>query len=486
MQAGKREGSTISQAAQDPEKADEADILEEVLRELEREGVSKEEIRENKSVITRWIMKGVRDGQWLEFQPDTPPSYFTLPIRTNNDDQITLTHRCKIEVLSATYGPMDVTNKMRQFLMSNVLPTTKTRVFVPSNEFFGRDPYVAEFKLFVLVWRKRLSWDRDSRQKYTQPRTLIVRENQQAIFDYEWDAPPMDLDLYSASNLNIISATFSTEDVTCLIGRLIRDPIRVSDAVLGDPQVGVRKTLTVTYSYGIPDNIADCYVKTCLEHTDLYIPPPLKIAAANFATTDITDTLRAQVTPDQRLVVDLRHQLCYPDPFVNQSKTVAIIFQYGDEPLQLIVRWEINDFLRIESSGPQQRNFLNPIPPREDDAIHILGAVWGVKPIYLRHFGLMQQRKEFPCTNEWFGFDGRPNVKKTCQVFVQDARNGKIRCIAAREGETLKIAGDKWDPISLPPYSELPGENELSTSLVDATLSDEAVDLSEDSGGKSN
>ncbi|KAI9686375.1 MAG: hypothetical protein M1822_003720 [Bathelium mastoideum] len=484
VQSGKREGSTISQAIRDGQNLEGSDVIEDVFKELEVEGISKQELRDNQSVITQWIRRGLRDGAWQELPPETYPSYPKIPVKPDDGSQITLTHQCKIEVLSASYGPMDVTDRMRHFLMTNVSASTKTRVFNVTNDFFGGDPRPG-IKAFVLVWRKRLSLGGVSRYGYSEPQTLIVPEYKQAIFDYNRDAPPVDPESYSTSNLNILNATYHTQDVTSTVARLIQDPIKVSNAVFGDPHPGWKKVLVVTYSYGVPENILDCHTKICVEGSSLSIPPPLKIAAANFATTDITDILRAQVTLDQQLFVNLNKTLYYPDPAFGVSKTVAVMFQYGDEPLQLVVQWESEDVLKIEPLGRQQRNFINPMPPRADDAFHIIGGVWGVRPLDLKHFGLMQQREEFPCTNEWFGFDGRPDVKKTCLLFIWDPRNAVVKCLSAWEGEILKIGSFNRTFASLPSDINAPGDEHSLMTLVDDELQGTTPDETKDpEGGK--
>ncbi|KAI9700948.1 MAG: hypothetical protein M1820_006593 [Bogoriella megaspora] len=443
VQAGKREGSTISKTVLDDERDAEDDILRDVLQELENEGISRHEIIENKQSISRWILKGVRNGDWQESFSPEPSPYYTISVRAADDSRFVLGHQCRIEILSATFGARDVTDKMRRFLMTNVHSSTATRLFHPTNNFFGGYPN-AEGTAFVMVWRKRLSWDKLSRYKYSQTQTLVAAENERVLFLYDDDMQPVDSGSYSATDLNILNATYIARygfftDVTSLVVRLIKDPFQVSNFQFGDPHFGLTKDLTVTYSYGPPDDLTDIHVKTVHEGSQFYIPPPLKVIAANIATVDITDLLRAQVSPDQTLTLDLSRHICDEDPLPNYHKTIAVLCQYGDEPIQIIAKSEGSDILKIEPSALPQKSFLSNMPPQDDNSFHILGGVWGVLPLDLRHYGLMMQSREFPCTNEWFGFDGRPGEVKSCQIFVHDRRDGNIRCISALEGTVLRL-----------------------------------------------
>ena len=76
--------------------------------------------------------------------------------------------------------------------------------------------------------------------------------------------------------------------------------------------------------------------------------------------------------------------------------------------------------------------------------MNILAVVWGgmhshPDPLDASQFRWIAERGRFPCINDWFRFDGRPNWPKTCHVFYEFGTTGMIGCIATREGQECRL-----------------------------------------------
>ena len=467
VQAGKREGSVISKTAAQSTIEDSESLLDGVLKELEEEGVSSKDIAENRSFIVQWILKGIQGGAWEE-QPEPLPLY-SLHKQTAVYHH-TQRHGCKIEILSAAWGGTIVTERLRQFFMTHTRPSTKMRAFVPSNTFMGIDPLSGKRKLFIMVWRRRWFSEGNALSRYSAPQVVRCFEDQEVMLDYDANLPPSELVPLSQNGVVVLDATYGNKGVTASVSRLIRDGFRVENSLLGgDPLSGVRKSMVLTYSYGPPDDYLDCYIRVVREEEELWIPPRLTIHAACWSTADITEGLRAQVDQaHQTLSLVTGHALSCSDPWFGIMKTYAILYQYGEDPSQLIVANDRSGVIEINPRSPVRRGFFNPIPPNHRDP-HVVAAVWGMQHISLQQFGLIPQMAEIPCTNEWFGFDGWENHNKTFLVFVQDPRTEVIKCFAQREGQELVL------PFNQPQHLDL-----YRRSTMEAVLDsgDSSPDLS--------
>ena len=448
VQSGKREGSVITRAELDSTSEGDPDLLSGVMEELGTEGVSLEDVAANKLFITRWIVKGIKSGAWEEQAPATLDPYSSL---LEDDVRSSFPQSARVEILSACWATMDVTEKMRKFITTNVHASTKTRSFTPSNTFFGHDPIVGWNKAFVMVWRLRLDLEINGAYRYSVPSVIRALQGQLVTFDYEAKLAPFEPQYSTDSHGSIIlDATWFNMDVTSTVRRLIGDRFDLDFGLFErDPYHGGPKSLLVTYIYRSQDYASDYHMQIfCGHHAvfnqgrhEVYIPLPLTIHAAMWSTEDITDILRAQVSTAQSLNIDTRDHMITPDPWPGKRKTIVVVYQYGSDPLQIAVSFESNGTLTIDPNKPRRPVFFNPIPS-QPHRMYVLAVVWGIMPTDLKHFGLISDLKEFPCTNEWFGFDGWPKYHKSCYVFVQYPHNGRIVGVVAREGEVLKLPVD--------------------------------------------
>lgn len=191
------------------------------------------------------------------------------------------------------------------------------------------------------------------------------------------------------------------------------------------------------------------------------VPTPsgqLIIHAAYRADQDVTQLLRSLVSHDQTLQIDTRHSLPSSDPWYNVLKTISIMYQFTDGPLQLIVCDDASGMIFIGPTSSPQRHYFNPAG-RHTEKLNILAVVWGGMhghpgPLDAAQFRWIAEKRKFPCTNEWFGFDGRLNWPKTCHVFYEFGTTGTIHCMTAREGDTIVIPADH--------DSQIPAEGKLT------------------------
>jgi hypothetical protein len=520
VQAGKREGSIISSRARTIGEAPTEEVVEEITRELEAEGISKEALVENKPTIDEFVKTAIESGAWNELvdvddSESSFPSAQTIPIppiltpqssspRRGSDVQL---HKSRstdhpeppeqdislppvntgtrtIEIFSATYGPLDATERLRNFFRVPLPGRRTTRTFVPNNTFFGGDPLLNNFKVFVMVWRvihtsldhpiPRLSTIQTTRSFEGHPLTIDIG----GPFTED---PPSSPDPDDKNTLRIISASYHNYNVTPHLNRLLsqwepptRLTVPVSNEQFGhDPGYGWVYVLSVTYAYSLPSssssfpqssfphysqNLMYC-VKTCLENRTLLIPPLLTIDIANWGGLDVSDTLRAQVSSDQILRIDMNN-LIGPDPWPNVQKTLSVIYTYAGEAMQILVIRDGTGTIGIVPDGPPRRSQFGvpkpkdkPVPPSppdsdaeigtpfEDkvlDGWRLLAVIWGHRAVGNEVFWGIAKTPTFGCTNAFFGFDGKPNWPKTCQVLVQDP-GGVVECVAAREGEEMRL-----------------------------------------------
>ena len=353
------------------------------------------------------------------------------------------------DVVSATYGTLDVTNHIQRFFCAH---HNNVRAFVPSNVFFGGvDPIPNSVKAFVLVWRMALLYGDSTERSYSAVQTERCLEGQVVSLQYDTPLPPFNPPAILPLNIQILDATYYTLDVTAVVARLVDNRnqgplvIRASNVQFGsDPAFNTVKQLSITYACRSYDGSFKNHTQVVKEGGTITItipsrpPPQLIIHAAYWADLDVTHILRLRVSHDQTLQIDTASIHSF-DPWYNVSKTLSVMYQYTNEPLQLIVRYDSSGIIFIGPTRPLQRHFLNPAR-RHPNRINILAVVWGAmydhpEPLSASQFDWIAKRRKFPCTNEWFKFDGRPNWHKTCHVFYELGTTGSIRCTAAREGE---------------------------------------------------
>ena len=285
---------------------------------------------------------------------------------------------CQIDIISATYGTLDVTNKIRQLFATH---DGYHQVFVPSNVFFGRDPIPNSVKAFVLVWRTILPSGTDTEQPYSGVKTQMYLEGEPVILDYSTTLRRFTPPTILPQNILILNASYYTLDVTPIVARIAATQkegplvIRATCAQFGmNPAVNTEKQLSITYAYRGPDGSFDHHTQVVGEGGTISIhnrscdyldhvtdegstPTQLTIHAAYWADLDVAQMLRSRVSYDQTLQIDTS-SIHLRDPWFGVSKTLSIMYQYTNGPLQLVVRHDGSGVILIGPMRPLHRNFL--------------------------------------------------------------------------------------------------------------------------------
>ncbi|KUJ14573.1 uncharacterized protein LY89DRAFT_671907 [Mollisia scopiformis] len=174
---------------------------------------------------------------------------------------------------------------------------------------------------------------------------------------------------------------------------------------------------------------------------------PLYIHSACFCDADITQKLRAMITPQQTLSLRCDSlTFHFGDPWPNHRKQFSMLYSYGQQPWQLIACVE----------GPETIN-LHPIHPVDHARAafvqapnsRVVALVWGAKNALVdpesstgrsKDMKMMEVEREgrFEASNAWMGFDGAPNMEKMAVVYYRHA-DGSVGVLTAREGETVRL-----------------------------------------------
>jgi hypothetical protein len=358
-------------------------------------------------------------------------------------------HKEEIEVISAIYGPRIVTDIIRNITNAHSCLKMTRVVFSATNETFGGDPWPNCIKAFSMVWRKVIRLDYGN--LYSAPQKLFAEEGELLTIDL---SNPLPFHKSSATkkrgSIYILNASWHNIDVTEHVASITaKDPrpdIIASnhEFFVEDPCYGYEKIMSVTWTYSdIAAALSYCEVRAVAENSSIQIPPYLDIICANWGGLDITNLVRAKITPQQTLHFDTKNGGAFasPDPLPGWQKTISILYRYGSlEPMQLLVTGDDSGYVMIDPGKRIRRNFFfsNTIEVTSD--IRIVAAVWGLQPVSEKRFSTaVTERKMVSCSNDFFGWDGWGGTLKTLQVFLQNVHTGECTCVSAKEGSVLKM-----------------------------------------------
>ncbi|KAJ6000863.1 hypothetical protein N7481_001272 [Penicillium waksmanii] len=358
-------------------------------------------------------------------------------------------HTEEIEVISAIYGPRVVTDVIRHIVNAHSCLKMTRVVFSATNETFGGDPWPNCIKAFSMVWRKVIRLDYG--KIYSAPQKLFAEEGELLTIDLSIALPfHKSSETKSRGSIYILNASWHNIDVTEHVASITaKDPrpdIIASnhEFFAVDPCYGHKKVMSVTWTYSdIATALSYCEVRAVTEDSSIQIPPYLDIICANWGGLDVTDLVRAKITPQQTLHFDTKNGCAFasPDPLPGWQKTISILYRYGSlEPMQLLVIDENSDYVMIDPGKRLRRNFFfsNTIEVTSD--IRLVAAVWGLQPVFEKRFGTaVTERKEVSCSNDFFERDGWVGTLKTLQVFLQNVHTGECTCVSAKEGSVLKM-----------------------------------------------
>jgi hypothetical protein len=167
--------------------------------------------------------------------------------------------------------------------------------------------------------------------------------------------------------------------------------------------------------------------------------PHLQIHSANFGGLDVTERARNLIKPDQTLSLDTNCAYnVLSDPWPANLKSILILYQYGNRPLELLVAPERIGTVILDPDLPVDRNRTQFFTGDH----HVIAVIWGIMqgrdtPVSADKVAEISRSGVFAATNDWMGFDGWVAVLKTCVVFVR--HHDRIQCFSAREGSIGKL-----------------------------------------------
>lgn len=178
----------------------------------------------------------------IVYQYDARPQVLVVPntkayAQARNPGGQSLVIVPELTILGASYGPVDVTGKVRPL----VTPNGRLQI-TPSNTTFGGDPWPGVTKIFALTYQ----------YGDEQPQTLFVTEGTPVTVEY-YGFTSLAKPTTHPLGLNILGAVYGQQDVTTNLQGMIQNntiPVFVPNKVLPDSFRGTKKSLTIVYQYG--------------------------------------------------------------------------------------------------------------------------------------------------------------------------------------------------------------------------------------------
>lgn len=417
-----------------------------LVRRMTKHGISEAEAKQNQDLILKWTARASKPA-------DSPPFKHSPTINSLmgsiGADLGLGAYKEEIEVISAVYGPKIVTDIMRHVINAH-LGLKLTRVpFSATNETFGGDPWPNYIKAFSMVWRKVIRLDYGN--LYSAPQKLFAEEGELLTIDLSVPLPSHESsETNTRGSIYILNASWHNLDVTEHVASITANDPRpdimasTHEFFAIDPRFGHKKVMSVTWAYSdTAAALSHCEVRTVTENSSTQIPPFLDIICANWGGLDITNIVRAKITPQQTLRFDTKNvwASASPDPLPGWQKTISILYQYGSlETMQMLVTGEDSGYAMIDPGDRMRRNFFFSKSIEVTSDIRVVAAVWGLQPVSEKVFArAVTERKKVPCSNDFFGRDGWGGSLKTLQVFLQNGHTGECVCVSEKEGNVLEM-----------------------------------------------
>lgn len=319
----------------------------------------------------------------------------------------------ELVILGAAYGPADVSATVRSLMKDNSLTVTA------NNATFG-DTWKGTEKSLVVVYM----YDTQ------KPGVLILKEGQTGTI-----APPAQPVPWSPNpvgELTILGAAYGLGDVTTKVDGLVSDnalTVVANNATFGDTWKGTTKTMVVVYSYNdIP------LIRIVKENETMVVqnPPPLQILGATYGPADVTATVSGQIDPFQEIHLTASNDL-FGDTWKGTTKSLAVIYQYGDEQPQTAVVQENHD---LNITYIKRNPFLGSTDPA---TLTILGAAYGLGDVTAKAASLVSQNQLSVTANNATFSDTWKGTVKTLTVVYRYGR-GTSDVAVCKENEQLTIA----------------------------------------------
>lgn len=453
------------------------DLWIDLVTEMQKHGISETQVEQHKSMILQWAGRAIAAG--ILNQP--------------GDEEIQAETETYWEVISAVYGPRNVTSILQRMIDTHRQHQQHLRSrplqFIITNEAFGGDPFPAHVKAFSMAWRKRVV-RRHGRQvwtSYSAVQKVFAQESDVVVIDFDQpiDAEENPTQLSTRREVEILIASWHNLDMTQHISSLVQKgqtAIMATDMQLltRDPSPGYVKFLSVTYTYtcATSNNNERQYfqVSFAQEGTELDIPPSLDILYANWGGLDITATLQSKIDPTtQTLTLDTNRMffIASPDPWPGFHKGIIVVYRYNTtskgkgscevegDGMELLVVGEgmgttaIKPYQsgmhrsrgwRLDLPFPSSSSSSSPADDGDGSKARILGIIWGLQPVSTTLWSTRRelrdsilQERRISCTNKFFGGDGWLNKVKACLVLVQNVETREIAALVGREKTVLEL-----------------------------------------------
>ena len=362
-------------------------------------------------------------------------------------------------IYGATYGPEDVTAKVRSLRKDQKLS------FTVSNTIFG-DPWVGIRKTLVIVYKYAVSHD--------EVHTVIVGEGSQCEINPPSQQPVSPKNRLDSADLKVIQlasissqqtkgtgqalvilgAAYGKEDVTQKARNLLSsngefDQL-ASNEVWGDGWPGNLSTLVVMYEY---DGLQMLDVVKESERMHFIASPPMTILGAAYGLADVT-TKVCELVKNRSLTVKANNST-FGDSWVGIPKTLVVTYQYGEE-IPMVSTVKENEAMEILYS--EKNAFLGSTDP---NAITILGAAYGPSDVTQKAQNLVKGNTlQTKVDNTVFGPDPWVGIPKSLVVVYRYGRNPPLTKIAS-EGSQMSIAKVVLPYVGLVDTSDLLNDDDV-------------------------
>ena len=201
--------------------------------------------------------------------------------------------------MSASWGPADVTDKVRDIYQSQARAGNTNFTLTPTIGLLG-DPILHSIKAFVMVWRLALGPDDQSSEIFSihsTPQTYRIFEGNVMTLNYSQCSIPYVPQASPPNSLIIFSASYDNKDVTnTVFNQNIVPPLTVpiNNTIFGpDPLPHNVKSCSITYAYVRDDGFLDYNMQTGMEGGGISIPraPAPRLALVAW-TSQITSEMR--------------------------------------------------------------------------------------------------------------------------------------------------------------------------------------------------
>lgn len=352
-------------------------------------------------------------------------------------------------IFGAAYGRADVTGKVRSLREGQKLSVKA------SNDVFG-DSWVGQRKSLVVVYKYGYGTSsKVQQQSISEGETLVISPPSKAAIPKD----RLSLALKSGMTmsrqqqslkLNILGAAYGLANVTAEAQSLVtvneEFNQQASNAVWGDGWYGVAKTLVIVYGYSEYIFMVDIAGEG--EIMRFIASPPLTILDAAYGLTSVTGKVKELAR--NRSFKATANNATFGDGWPGAAKTLAIVYQYGEEEPTVATAKEDE---QLEFLYSQKENFYGSTNP---SILTILGAAYGPGDVTDKVRNLVKDGSTLnvKASNDVFG-DTWPGKKKSLVTVYRYGRKApQIQMVS--EESTVSVSSP--DP---QPFTDLTETNDL-------------------------